>query len=743
MHQIDDAAKGECIRIASENQGVLITSYETMVAMHDQLTKAPWVMVILDEGQQIRNPHANKTMAVKRFSTPHRIILSGSPIQNNLKELWSLFDFICPGRLGTLPIFLEEFASPIEAGNLVGASLAKVATAYQCALALRELTLPCILRRTKAEVNDVLHLPHKQEQVLFCNLTCEQFQVYIEFLQSEQVRKALSSASDKRGIGAVFFAISVLRKVCNHPDLLLLKAAEDLRPPDMWNICRSGKMKVLAELLKSWKSNRHRPLIFVQTIQMLEVIQGWLRSEQYKHLRIDGTTAVKKRLKLIEEFNGDESIFCMLLTTRVGGVGLNIIGADRVVIFDPDWNPMTDVQARERTWRIGQMKDVAVYRLVLTGTIEEKIYQRQVYKHFLSHKVLIDPRQRQFFKWNDLADLFDIPRAPPDFKPQDMAIMKKRYAVLFSKLSHADMEEDGKNETTEVMKAISNLPAAQECTTSRETSDECNAILQTLFDSKGIRASFDHSKVEQPLLDTKIMRDGAAAIAQRAVVALKKSARERASHHISEPTWTGQAGSAGASMQIKRERVKKEPGSADASLGYSPSSGSSGRGSCSADILRGLKRLAAMRSASQRGSQSDGASRPGHARGNSSSSGQTASSRGSRVKVELGPGGQPLPLEDDTVSGATPLPEVLHDADRRIAEAILRAFLDPALAGNEHSLSTGQVLQHLAKGIASHHSDLFKSMLREMCEFSKPPHEGGPGIWRLRPEFRPPLTANT
>merc|ERR1719262_1797563 len=132
-------------------------------------------MIVLDEGQRIRNSSTNAATAVKRFSTPHRIVLSGSPIQNKLQELWSLFDFICPGRLGTLPVFLEEFASPIEAGNLVGANEAKVAAAYQCALALRELTMPCILRRTKAEVNDVLKLPPKQEQVLFCNLTAEQY----------------------------------------------------------------------------------------------------------------------------------------------------------------------------------------------------------------------------------------------------------------------------------------------------------------------------------------------------------------------------------------------------------------------------------------------------------------------------------------------------------------------------------------------------------------------------------------
>merc|ERR1719262_867817 len=155
---------------------------------------------------------------------------------------------------------------------------------------------------------------------------------------------------------------------------------------------------------------------------------------KYSYFRIDGKTGVKRRLKIIEEYNGNPDVFAMILTTRVGGVGLNIIGANRVVIFDPDWNPMTDVQARERAWRIGQTREVSVYRLVLTGTLEEKIYQRQVYKHFLAQKVLNDPRQRQFFKWNDLADLFDLPPAPPDFDPKAMQALKEKYKELFRKL---------------------------------------------------------------------------------------------------------------------------------------------------------------------------------------------------------------------------------------------------------------------------------------------------------------------
>lgn len=734
MHQVDIQDRKECIRVASTEQGVLITSYETMRIAHEELLEATWTIVILDEGQKIRNPNASVTMASKRFSTPHRIVLSGSPIQNNLQELWSIFDFICPGRLGTLPVFLEEFAQPIESGNLVGANQTRVAAAYQCALALRELTLPCILRRTKAEVIDVLRLPHKQEQVLFCHLTPEQYQVYVDFLQTEQVRKALASSHDRKVAGAAFFAIGVLRKLCNHPDLLLRGADAELQPPDMFNYERSGKMKVLSEIMKCWKSEGHRPLIFVQTIQMLEVIQQWLTAQGYTHLRIDGKTPVKRRLKMIEEFNGNESLFAMLLTTRVGGVGLNIVGADRVIIFDPDWNPMTDVQARERTWRIGQKRDVAVYRLVLTGTVEEKIYQRQVYKHFLAQKVLTDPRQRQFFKWNDLADLFDVPPVPPNFNPEEMAKLKEKYKNLFRKLDRerADDEDEYTVETTEVMKSISELPTTDPHQTTKDMAEEHNTILQTLYDTNGIKASFNHDKVEQPLLDRKIVRDGANMIAERALAALKKSARERASHHISEPTWTGSAGMAGAKVTAKRESrgVKREPsgGGDSGSLGGH-------RGAMSADILDGLRQLAAIRQAAKGGAtQAEEATRMGLSRSTPSS----GSSHSAGVKREEGHGEGTLAIPAVAIeTDCAGLPIELHASDKMIAEAILLAFWDKKLAGSNHCLTTGQVLQHLAHGIADHHRDLFKAMLKQMCVLTKPSHPGQPGVWTLHKEFWP------
>eukprot|EP00927_Polykrikos_kofoidii_P006006 TRINITY_DN12425_c0_g1_i3.p1 TRINITY_DN12425_c0_g1~~TRINITY_DN12425_c0_g1_i3.p1 ORF type:complete len:1451 (-),score=306.87 TRINITY_DN12425_c0_g1_i3:349-4701(-) len=704
LHSLDEKERKESMEIASSKNGVLITTYETLRNELDDLLAFHWVIVVLDEGQRIRNPHARITMAAKRFSTPHRIILSGSPIQNRLEEMWSLFDFIAPGRLGTLPVFAEEFAFPIENGNLMGANQTRVATAYQCAKLLRELTMPHILRRTKAEVIDTLKLPPKQEQVLFCNLTPEQYQVYIDFLNTDMVMRARMASTDKKGSGAVFFSLSVLRKLCNHPDLLLKDAGPEMLPTDMWNHERSGKMKVLAEVLKVWHSENHRALIFAQTVQMLNILQHFMDGAGYSYLRIDGQTAIGKRAKLVNEFNSNATFFTMLLTTRVGGVGLNICGADRVLIFDPDWNPMTDVQARERIWRIGQKREVAIYRLVLTSTLEEKIYQRQVYKHFISQKVMNDPRQRQFFKWNDLADLFAVPDVPPNFDARAMREMKQKYKAVLAKNTH-EQNDEFENETTEVMKSIAELPVAAANTAGAQLTEEHNTIVQTLYDTSGIKATFNHDKVEQPLLDRKILRDGVNAIAERALRALQSSARECSNVPLGTPTWTGQTGQGGAPL-TKEPKAKREHGSS--SSGHAASSNVS-----STVILGGLKQLAKMR-ATARGT----------------TPGEEASSL-------LAKKSKPLAPDKNKATAPIAVEDELHESDKKIAEMILKTFLDPKIAGWEHNLSTGAVLEKLGTQIAPHHGDLFKTLLKQMCNLSKSPAPGQPGTWTLRKEFWP------
>ncbi|KAG8519681.1 DNA excision repair protein ERCC-6, partial [Galemys pyrenaicus] len=401
--------KEKLIRDIALCHGILITSYSYIRLMQDDISRHDWHYVILDEGHKIRNPNAAITLACKQFRTPHRIILSGSPMQNNLRELWSLFDFIFPGKLGTLPVFMEQFSVPITMGGYSNASPVQVKTAYKCACVLRDTINPYLLRRMKSDVKMSLSLPDKNEQVLFCRLTDEQHKVYQNFIDSKEVYGILN------GDMQIFSGLVALRKICNHPDLFsggpknIKGLPDDELEEDQFGYWkRSGKMIVVESLLKIWHKQGQRVLLFSQSRQMLDILEVFLRAQKYSYLKMDGTTTIASRQPLITRYNEDTSIFVFLLTTRVGGIGVNLTGANRVIIYDPDWNPSTDTQARERAWRIGQKKQVTVYRLLTAGTIEEKIYHRQVFKQFLTNRVLKDPKQRRFFKSNDLYELFTL-----------------------------------------------------------------------------------------------------------------------------------------------------------------------------------------------------------------------------------------------------------------------------------------------------------------------------------------------
>uniref|UniRef100_A0A8D2ZTL3 DNA excision repair protein ERCC-6 n=1 Tax=Scophthalmus maximus TaxID=52904 RepID=A0A8D2ZTL3_SCOMX len=390
--------------------GILITSYSAVRNLQDALQRYDWHYIILDEGHKIRNPNAGVTTACKQFRTPHRFILSGSPMQNNLKELWSLFDFVFPGKLGMLPVFMEQFSVPITMGGYSNASPVQVQTAFKCACVLRDTINPYLLRRMKADVKANLSLPDKNEQVLFCKLTEDQRQVYQGFLDSKEVYQILN------GDMQVFSGLIALRKMCNHPDLfsggprILRGIPEDQLTEEeqfgFWK--RSGKLIVVESLLRLWFKQSHRVLLFSQSRQMLHILEVFVRENNYSYLKMDGTTPIASRQPLVARYNEDKSIFIFLLTTKVGGLGVNLTGANRVIIYDPDWNPSTDTQARERAWRIGQKQQVTIYRLLTAGTIEEKIYHRQIFKQFLTNRVLKDPKQRRFFKSNDIYELFTL-----------------------------------------------------------------------------------------------------------------------------------------------------------------------------------------------------------------------------------------------------------------------------------------------------------------------------------------------
>ncbi|KAI9505091.1 SNF2 family N-terminal domain-containing protein [Coemansia spiralis] len=446
---------------------IVIVTYSGLQIYQDVLLGRKWGYAVLDEGHMIRNPDAEATIACKRLDTRHRILVTGTPIQNSLTELWSLFDFIFPGRLGTLPVFNNQFAIPITVGGYASANSLQVRAAYRCACILRDLIDPYLLRRLKADVAQ--DLPQKTEQVLFCRLTPMQRKAYAAFIRSADMERIL------QGKLQMLFGVDVARKICDHPDLLLLStlpsAAGTHResstiknviavasgekdgidesknnsdadsvdnnldsvvgrisdnedeiagmggtttdigelPPDYGDWEKSGKLTIVRALLNMWKPQGHRVLIFSQTRQMLDIIESMIsKMTDIKYRRMDGSTPIQKRTSLIDEYNRDPEIYVFLLTTKVGGLGINLTSADRVILYSPDWNPSSDIQARERAWRIGQTRDVAIYRLMTAGTIEEKIYNRQIYKQFLSNKILSDPKQKRFFHSQSLRDLFSL-----------------------------------------------------------------------------------------------------------------------------------------------------------------------------------------------------------------------------------------------------------------------------------------------------------------------------------------------
>jgi hypothetical protein len=435
----------ECLPDQAENGVVPITSYEQFRArFYSTPSDQHFLVSILDEAQRIRNPDAQVTIAVKQINSYCRVGLSGSPIQNNLTELWSIFDYISPGRLGTLPTFQEELATPIEEGTRPRAGFDKIQLSYQCAVIVRDLTAPLMIRRLKSDHSESLNLSSKEEQILFCQLSPEQLTVYVNFLSTDTVRNLRTKEK-----GKAFYCISVLRKISNHPDLLLSSPTD---VDDYGSPSRSGKLQVLIPLLNLWRSKNRRCLVFSQSLPMLDLLESTLNSLGLSWVRMDGSTSVDRRNQITNLF--DDSIsheievdkpFCLLLSTRVGGVGLNLTGADRVVIFDPDWNPMTDAQARERSWRIGQKKDVKIFRLIASESIEEVIIKRQIYKNYLSEKILTDPHcHLSSASWDRLHDLFKSPPVSALKKTKSADTIISRFGSILAE-TPATLEQSGED----------------------------------------------------------------------------------------------------------------------------------------------------------------------------------------------------------------------------------------------------------------------------------------------------------
>ncbi|ONK68755.1 uncharacterized protein A4U43_C05F15610 [Asparagus officinalis] len=403
---------------------VVITSYDVVRKDIDYLGRLTWKYCILDEGHIIKNPKSKITCAVKQLKAEHRLILSGTPIQNNVLELWSLFDFLMPGFLGTERQFQATYGKPLSTAKDSKCS-AKDAEAG---------VMPFLLRRTKDEV--LSDLPEKIIQDRYCDLSAVQLKLYEQFSSSNTKREISTlvkahdtistavEATSSKATSHVFQALQYLLKLCSHPLLAIevIPGCTDLLT-ELHGLHHSPKLVALQEILEECgigldassfdgplSVGQHRVLIFAQHRSLLDIIERDLFQAHMKsvtYLRLDGSVEQSRRFDIVKTFNSDPTIDVLLLTTNVGGLGLNLTSADTLVFMEHDWNPMKDLQAMDRAHRLGQRKVVNVHRLIMRGTLEEKVMSLQKFKVSVANAVInSENASLKTMNTDQLLDLF-------------------------------------------------------------------------------------------------------------------------------------------------------------------------------------------------------------------------------------------------------------------------------------------------------------------------------------------------
>ncbi|CAN9112304.1 unnamed protein product [Alternaria sp. RS040] len=396
---------------------IMIVGYEMLRIVQDELKKGSGVdIVIADEGHRLKTANNKAMLAIQSLNTERRIILSGTPLQNDLGEFYTAIDFVNPGLLGQRTAFKRSFEVPIMRSRQPGASESELEKGEAQWKELVSLTSQFMIRRT-AEVLSK-YLPPKTEHIVFCRPTKGQAEAYRAILNSPTFRIALGSTD------IALQLINVLKKVCNSPSLLKSSKDNDDTPSEMLqsllplipskilsSSASSAKLRLLDSLIHRIYTTTEEKIVIVSNYTTtLDMIERLLVSLSYTFLRLDGSTPASKRQALVEKFNKTPKTasFAFLLSAKSGGVGLNLIGASRIVLFDIDWNPATDLQAMARIHRDGQKLPCKVYRLLIQGGLDEKIYQRQVMKMGLANAVVDNKASASSFSQEELRDLFRL-----------------------------------------------------------------------------------------------------------------------------------------------------------------------------------------------------------------------------------------------------------------------------------------------------------------------------------------------
>jgi non-specific serine/threonine protein kinase len=351
---------------------IVLTTYGTMLRDVEFLRTYRFHYVILDESQAIKNPLAKTARAARLLNADHRLVMTGTPVENTTFELWSQFAFLNPGLLGSLESFKENFATPIESRG-----------DEEAASTLRKLVYPFILRRTKAQVAP--ELPPRTERTLYVELEPAQRKLYNRL--RDRYRAELLGLIETRGIQnarmKILEGLLRLRQVCIHPGLVEPTYRED-----------AAKFELLFEMLETLRAENHKALVYSQFVEVLKRVRAGLEERGIAYAYLDGQT--RDRHAQVDRFQSDPAVPFFLLSLKAGGVGLNLTAADYVIQLDPWWNPAVEMQAADRAHRIGQDKPVFIYKIIARETVEEKILQLQEKKRGLVEQLITT--EESFFK---------------------------------------------------------------------------------------------------------------------------------------------------------------------------------------------------------------------------------------------------------------------------------------------------------------------------------------------------------
>lgn len=422
---------------------IMITTYTTYRMNKSAINMVEWDVVIADECHQLKGRNSETTQSMNEVNALCRIGLTGTAIQNSYDELWTLLNWTNPGKFGPISTWKQSISIPLKMGQSHDATVHQLSKARKTAKALVENLLPqFFLRRMKTLIAD--QLPKKSDRVVFCPLTETQADAYENCIDSDVIRYIKESTLDcncgsgkKQGWccqqflpdggkwqSYVFPAVALLQKLSNHLALLIPQSGDpkekqdkdlemlQVAVPEKWrqlyrnpdsivnysNPGFCGKWKILKKLLRFWHGNGDKVLVFSHSVRLLKMLQMLFQHTTYNVSYLDGAMKYEDRAKTVDDFNSDPGQFVFLISTKAGGVGLNITSANKVVVVDPNWNPAYDLQAQDRAYRIGQVRDVEVFRLVSAGTIEEIVYARQIYKQQQANIGYTASTERRYFK---------------------------------------------------------------------------------------------------------------------------------------------------------------------------------------------------------------------------------------------------------------------------------------------------------------------------------------------------------